>query len=325
MSYIDSRLINLNSNDAGKLNGTMLSNVVFNFANVLKEENDIIFSNGGISTASFAFSMYNINSTNRNLAWNITPLNLYNIQGHFTIGIGMYNMTSFLNELQAQFNANLVGEAVLDEFNNQITVTCSFLPTTGKIRFLFNSTVDVSFFNNESYATNSMMNILGFNIDYGVSDLYTTDFSPPYPANLLGVKNINVLSSALANTSLDSKSMTNNNLVRSINVDVPPYNLISFANTTGIYGRLKNKVISNIDIQLLDEYGNFIDFNNIGWCISIQIMMTRKLQIVDTFFDRNYLANLTKLPVSKENIKENHDNLEILNAIKNDLDLLTYS
>jgi hypothetical protein len=327
MSYIDSRLINLNSDDAIRLNGTKLSNVEFNFSNVLKEEKDIIFSSGGVSNASFAFSFYNINERNNGLAWNIEPENLYNITGAFSINVGMYNMTSFLKELQTQFNISLVGESVLDQFGNQITVACSFNSTTGKIRFLFNSNLLVGFYNNQPYLTNSMMFVLGFNIAYGDTGYDIQDFSPPYPANLLGIKKINIYSSALANTSLDSKTKANNDLVRSINVDVAPYGLISFANTTGIYGRFKNKRINNIDIRLLDENENYIDFNNIGWAMSIQIIMTKKLLIQDNYFDINSLANLNLPKENPQTINKNEkqDSLELLNEIKNDLDLLTYN
>jgi len=333
MSYIDSKLINLNSNDATQLNGTKLSNMLFNFSNVLKEEKDTIFASGGVSTASFCFSFYNINDTNNVFDIAITPATKSTSVFSVSIANGMYNATSLLKYIQNDLNAQLAYDVITDADGVQIYSQFNYFSTTGRFEMNILPT---------TYATYKQLlfdKVLQPNTVFytlGLIDKYTTGseiafYDPSYLSNylvnMLGIKNINVYSNALANTSMDSKTKANNNLVRSINVDVAPYGLISFQNQTGIYGGFKNKRINNIDIQLLDENNNYIDFNNVGWVMSIQIITTKKLFIQDNTFDRNYLAKLQKEGLKQTIINKNAnlDSVEILDKIRTDLDLLTYN
>ena len=59
-----------------------------------------------------------------------------------------------------------------------------------------------------------------------------------------------------------------------IPVDVEPFSLISYNNYnhTNI---LRVKKIDHIDIQLLDSYNRFIDFNNIHWSITLTLSIFR--------------------------------------------------
>ncbi len=53
-------LINLNSEDAIKNNGSFLSDVLFNFPLVLDQQKDILFVEGGVYNCSIPVSFYNI-------------------------------------------------------------------------------------------------------------------------------------------------------------------------------------------------------------------------------------------------------------------------
>ena len=339
MSYIDSKLINLNSDDGKQLNGTMLSNMLFSFSNALKEEKDNIVVCGGVSNASFCFSFYNINQTNNSFAYAILISDVGQLYlPFFTIPVGMYNVNTLISTLTSSLNSSLVSSGIVNSVGGQITSSFTFNSLTGLITVNFSSpngsTVFFTFYYDNDYPETSntihkIWGIIGYTDGIGVISTITWSNSTVayYPVNLLGNKKINVYSNALANTSMDSKTKSNNNLVRSINVDVPPFSLISFINTTGIYGVFKNKRFNNIDIQLLDENGNFIDFLNIGWTMSIQIITTKKLQVQDNTFDRNYLANIENPRTKQKDISKNEklDTVEILDKIRTDLDLLTYN
>jgi hypothetical protein len=333
MSYIDSRLINLNSSDAIRLNDTKLSNVQFNFSNVLKEEKDIIFSSGGVSNASFCFSFYNINDTNNAFDIAITPATKSTYTYNVDIAKGMYNATSLLKYIQNDLNAQMAYDGLTDADGVQMYSQFNYFSATGRFEIIILPTTYTSYKQllfDKVLQPNTVFYTLGLIDKYTTgSEIATYDpsYLSNYLINMLGVKKINVYSSALANTSLDSKTKSNNDLVRSINVDVPPYGLISFSNSTGIYGKFKNKRINNIDIRLLDENENFIDFNNVDWVMSIQIIMTKKLIIQDNYFDRNTLANLSLPKENQQTINKNEkqDSVDLLNQIKNDLDLLTYN
>ena len=64
MSWSDNKLISLNSKFATKLNGSSLSNVVFPFSGILKDESNMKHVYISVMSAQFPVSFYVINSTN---------------------------------------------------------------------------------------------------------------------------------------------------------------------------------------------------------------------------------------------------------------------
>ena len=64
MSWSDNKLISLNSKFATKLNGSSLSNVVFPFSGILKDETNMKHVYISVMSAQFPVSFYVINSTN---------------------------------------------------------------------------------------------------------------------------------------------------------------------------------------------------------------------------------------------------------------------
>lgn len=291
MSYIDYRLINLNSTNAIKYNGTMLSNVLFNFKNILKEESDILYSNCGILNAQIPASFYSVNSSNNTLKYTVGASN-YTL----TIASGNYNANTLITALQNGFSSN----------STPITITIDKL--NGKLSFSYTSSFSFQF--NGS----TIFKILGFDPNTNYSSV-SNNINGVYPCNLLGAKRINIYSNALANYSIDSFYLTNTSLIQSLSISVPAFGLITYQNFTANYGRLKQRFINEIDIQLFDENNNYLDFNNIDWSITLQLAITRKLVITDTI-----------LSIPKINIATNLDNTETkpIQNVNNDLDLLTY-
>ena len=64
MSWSENKLISLNSKFATKLNGSLLSNVVFPFSGILKNESNMKHVYISVMNAQMAVSFYVINSTN---------------------------------------------------------------------------------------------------------------------------------------------------------------------------------------------------------------------------------------------------------------------
>ena len=64
MSYTDNKLISLNSNYGTQVNGSLLSNVVFNFKGLLKRDDDILYSSIAVLNAQIPCSFYIVNATN---------------------------------------------------------------------------------------------------------------------------------------------------------------------------------------------------------------------------------------------------------------------
>jgi hypothetical protein len=109
-------------------------------------------------------------------------------------------------------------------------------------------------------------------------DYTGSSITPPYPLNLLGVKKLKVNSNYLATNSYDSGNTFGADTIHTIPVDVPAFGLITFLNQSSTYGKMRLRRINIIDIQILDEYNNFIEFNNIDWSITLQLVIYRKYQ-----------------------------------------------
>ena len=76
---------------------------------------------------------------------------------------------------------------------------------------------------------------------------------------------------------------------------------------------MKSRNLNNIDIQILDEFARYIEFNNIDWNLTIQIIIYRNT-------DLEYRTlNLSNLPQILDNSKK--ENNKEKNISKKDKDL----
>lgn len=71
-TYEDSRILVLNSKDAKKNNGTMNSNIEFEFNGLLKEDITIIQSHIQLIASQIPYSFYIINANNNVLKYTIS-------------------------------------------------------------------------------------------------------------------------------------------------------------------------------------------------------------------------------------------------------------
>ena len=65
-----------------------------------------------------------------------------------------------------------------------------------------------------------------------------------------------------------------------ISVNQPGFNLLIYSNIDGLYSHIRNKYISTIDITIKDENGNFVNFNNIGWTLTLNLIIYRKIDVL---------------------------------------------
>jgi len=247
---IENKLITLNSFYATQLNGTKKSDCIFNFRGILSKEDDIVSSNICIMNAQIPVSFYTINDTN-----NIIGTNL----GNVTIPIGNYNFNSL---------APVVVSAFLTQISVGITLTISKF--TGLITFTFVSGIANTYFNfNNSYK------IFGFlpNVNYPYVGSSRISI---FPLNLLGVKKVNIRSQRLQIASFNSLSNNLGITLATLPVDQPAFSMISYINQTDLNKtNLQINVIDEIDISIVDEDNNLLDFNNIDWNITLVLENVR--------------------------------------------------
>jgi len=243
----ESHLITLNSIDAIQNNGSMISNVYFNFVGLLKPEKNILYNEVQFYKAEIPFSFFTINNSNNTLS--------YFLSSNKTIVIpnGNYNANTFITQLMTSFSNN--GDNFVISINNSNGI------------LTFSNTVSFVFY------TSIIMTTLGFqNQTYNSSG---NTIIAPFPLNLLGIKRLSIKSIELMTNNYSSSNSGLDSVLGVVSVDVPNFNLITYSNSSGISHKLRNKFINKIDIQILDENNNFIDFNNIHWSINLLLTTYR--------------------------------------------------
>lgn len=263
---IEKKLISLNVDDSVKNNGTYLSDVTFNFTNVLNEEESIIAVEGGLYNAQFVASFYIINYSNKVLYYILNSITYF-----ITLTEGNYNYSTLATEMTSKFAAN----------GHTITITIN--KNSGVLLFT-NSTGTLNSFR-ESGST--IWNILGFQTGSGNFNATANTIMPPFLLNLMGTKKIKIYSTALGVSSIDSRNLTSS-LVDCLSVNQPAYSLISFDNTSSAFSKLGVKRINAIDIQIKDETNQLLDFHNTSWSITLALLIYRKVELN---FEKNSFVN----------------------------------
>jgi len=234
--------------------------MLFPFQSILTNDDDIIQTQISLDNAQLPVSFYTVNYTNNflNIIANGFPYTL-------TIPVGNYNFNSLSSKMETLFSALTIPMTItIDKVSGVITFTKTASPTT------------LSF-----SASSTITSILGglSNTAYSFSANVLT---MPYPMSLLGIKRLSIVSNLLPIYSYSSLGV--NNILATVDVNAPSFSIINFQNSTQVKHILREKTISNVDIQILDENGNFVNFNSIDWSICISIEILRKMKINNNNF-----------------------------------------
>ena len=280
--YTETRIISLNSENATIYkNGTFLSEVVFGFSGILKDEHDIIQRQLTLVNAQIPVSFYIVNVYNRVFVLRkVSPLTDYTI----TLSVGNYNSTTFITLLQS---------AILTATGLTFVITID--KATGKLTF--SSTADWILVSTSALTTASA--IIGLN---PLVDLTPTLVGANYiavcpnPLNLLGIKQLQIKCGAV---SCNNFSSNNNNaqssLLATIPVNVGAFGLITYESSAGNDITFHNSTLDDIDILIVDsEDGEPINFNGVGWTMTILLHITR---IADLGIRERDMKKIT-LPIS---------------------------
>ena len=290
MVYQDNRIITLNSQDGEKLNGTYLSNIHFNFSGLLKDDPSLIRSYVTVLNAQIPVSFYIIDETNNILNYIDNSVNK-------TIELteGNYNGNQMVTALNTGFTVN------------GSPVTSFLAPQSGILYFFITGGISITLL-----STSTAKSILGF--DVNISS--TTLIKLPYQLNLLGKKKIFINSNNLRNSAFSSKSLSCVQTIATVPVDQPPYSMVNYVSVSDLEKIiLSNKTLDMIDIEIVDENNNYVNFRNIDWSITL-CLSVEKNDIVK--FDYG-LYNLP--PPLVQNI-ENKNNIVKLSRDEKDLKLL---
>ncbi len=263
---IETKLINLNSNNAIQNNNTYLSNVYFPFPSLISNTNNIKKVQISVLNAQFPYSFYIINVYNNTLRMSVNS----GAQFTLTLTRGNYNSNTLITEILAQLALAFV-----------TTISIVLSTITGRLTF---TTTGTSI---EIFATGStILRVLGFDelTNYvSVAKVLTA----PFPLNLLNTLKIRICSIALCSNALDSSVGGNLNLLASFAVNAESYGLNIYENQTNIKTELQVRDLNGFDIQILDDDSNLINFNNVYWTIT----MLLDIEYEDTIIPQNINTN----------------------------------
>lgn len=235
----DTRQINLSSSTTeSRRNGDLNSSLSFNLPTLLRKEKNVIYSTIKIVHAEIPYSFYIINEYN----------NILNLStGQINLTLGNYNANTFLRLLQELLPVGYI--ITFDTF-------------TGKFSLEYNTSFTI-------LENSTCYKLMGFEKNTNYSSI-SNKITMPYPANFLGTKNVYIKCSniILDNYNTQTKDYTT---LMSIPVNVPPYGIILYENTSNMKNVIKNNHLDRIDMMICDDDNNLIDFNNIDWTITIEI------------------------------------------------------
>ena len=257
---IQSRLISLNSKYATKINGSKLSSVSFDFNGIASKNRETLFHTIAIQSAEITASYYNVDAGNNTI--NITETGYAAVD--VIIPVGNYDATTYAAAFILAANAVLANNATLSF--NETTGKFSLMSDVGGITLTIN------------VAETTAQSIIGIDPNSTTDVVFppaATATAFPQLANFLGITKIKINSNALAGDNYDSASLNTTTLVDTISTTATSFGLTVF-NSLGRESSLKSKKIDEIDLQLLDQNNQFINFNNTHWSLTIVLNTHRR-------------------------------------------------
>tara|TARA_R110002126_G_scaffold10041_3_gene44947 strand:- start:829 stop:1788 length:960 start_codon:yes stop_codon:yes gene_type:complete len=314
-TILDKRIINLASQHGDKLNDSKISNIGFYFQNLLKAEKDIAYVEVGVVSAEIPVSFYIINEYNKYFTFQYELVAGGGLQtASPTLFEGNYTATTFITEIKRAINTIINSLEVyltiqLDRTTGLLTWT---MPTNSVVlQFVFSANLPLY---------QPLYKLIGFDENQVV--LPQDDaFTNVYPINLLGINKINIGSNNLATYNYNSGSNGFSNILASIEVNASPYGIVLYRNQSLTYNILRVPNLDSFTIELRDPDGNFIDFNNQEWTITLGMNIYRYMpQFSQTSF--NDILGVKPPQPPKEDKKEEPPKPP---KPMNDLDILTYN
>ena len=252
-TYIDQRLITLSSDNATQNNGSFLSDVTFNFIGLLKDDKDVEQVQISVQNAQFPISFYNVNVYNNvmQVTYQSTPYTL-------TLTRGNYNSTTLITEIKNQLiNANPLA--------SDVAITISSI--TGILTFSSPSQFSI-------LGTGTINKVLGF-VSNTTYNQVGTDIVAPYPLNLLGLLKIKIASYELQTGNYDSATNGNLNILATIPIEAGSFGLVLYDNISNTQSIINNPTLDGFDLKIYGDDNNLINFNGIGWNITLLLAITR--------------------------------------------------
>ena len=239
------------------MNSTMKSNLVFFFEDPLQIDKNAYEMRLSIVNVQMPISWYLINDTNNMIIIN-------NVKYYFKKG--NYNINTFITEWANSIGTNWT--VTFDSVTNKISFA-------SKINFTFSDS-----------SNNSLFPIIGFQSGTTYASTSTFVLVAPFCFNFCGISRLNIKSSTFNLGNLDSYNKSKNRTLATVPISSVGTGYILYHNYTHYTNTFKNHEVSTIDINIMDDFRNFIDFNNQDWSLTLQIdILSEVIQSIDNLED----------------------------------------
>lgn len=244
---------------------TTKTNLIFNLNEpVLNYSNmDIL-----IACESFQFtnSFYTINENNYKFIYKILNADAVTV----SVPYGYYDIDSLILKL----NTLLTG--IFTFSYNNLTYKTTITHNTG-----------LSFILLDDGNNTNIYEVLG--IEDGGYTTYSSSYTSPYILNLISVQVLHVCIPNINIKSISLKNTTKYNIIASIQIVSQFGSVQTFLNTSNFAYKITDDVIPFINVIILDQDFNPVNFNNIDWFLnlSFKFIYRKELQLPKTLEQYN--------------------------------------
>ena len=297
-TILDNNLIFVRSKDGIFVN----ENIHTDFSIILKKsitKNEDELFKVILQSAQIPYTFRNTNENNNYIDYKENGVLKTAIQ----INSGNYNILELITEIQNQLNNNTIFASdnyklTYNQIENKVNISSLSSQNT---EFLFNSGANVLKSINKQLGYTNDNNILINNLTSSTSDSYV---------DLIRIHSLFIRSNLSSNSSIDSESLTNTDILVNIPINTNPLSIIQYQYYEGMsFSLIDNDKITQINIRLTDQNGNLID---LGKQINFEFLLNIQT-IKNPLFVNNNITNEQKLN------NETIDNVE-LKRINNPLD-----
>jgi hypothetical protein len=242
---INSYQIHLHSGSATYNNGTYKSDCTFFIPDIIDNTKKTIELRISVVNAQIPVSFTQINYTNNKISITISGT-----KTSYYFPFGNYNINTLITQWTATVGAGWI--LTLNSSNNTLNIanTTTEFTLSDDLFSLFGV---IGLQKGTSYTSSSKLIVTSF------------------PVNFSGLPRLLLISPTFNLYSKTSFDNGESNILASVPNNSIQNGYIYYNNLTNFKSVFSNTQLSNIQIQLIDDFSNFINFNNIDWTLTLQI------------------------------------------------------
>ena len=239
-------LVVLDSRNATEYrNGTMHSSVHFDLTEPIRRDKFAISMTCSVLQFQAPNSLYHVNATNNTLKVTINN----GATTTYSLPYGNYNASTFITAVLSLLPAGF--GMTLNALTNKFTLTYSTAFTL----------------------TGTVAPVMGFDVSTSLSSV-SNALTMPFTCNFNGLQSFNIHFKSVVTKNIDSFNKSYSSIIQSVPVQVGS-NSISYVKNADFNIVIAQETIDDVQIDLLDDSNNYLDFNNCHWNMQLYFSVTK--------------------------------------------------